>query len=71
MHVQLDNEFQQVSIKDLNGKYNIEMFMTAVRGRKAFAADKKRMQEHNCKIKRVEDESYTHKDNFKLCRKNE
>ena len=43
MHVQLDNEFQQVSIKDLNGKYNIEMFMTAVRGRKAFAADKKRM----------------------------
>ena len=39
--MQLDNEFQQVNIKDLNGKYNVEMFMTAVRGRKAFAADKK------------------------------
>ena len=41
MRLQVDNEFQQVKIKDLNDKNNVEMFTTAVRGRKAFATEQK------------------------------
>ena len=41
MRLQVDNEFQQVKIKDLNDENNVEMFMTAVRGGKAFAAEEK------------------------------
>ena len=41
MRLQVGNEFQQVKIKDLNDKLNVEMFMTAVRGGKAFAAEQK------------------------------
>ena len=41
MRLQVDNEFQQVKIKDLNDKYNVEMFSTSVRGGKAFAAEQK------------------------------
>ena len=40
MRLQVDNEFQQVKIKDLNDKYNIEMFRTSVRGGKAFLQNK-------------------------------
>ena len=36
MILQVDNEFQQVNIKDLNDQ-NVEMSTTSVRGRKAFA----------------------------------
>ena len=39
MHLQVDNEFQQVKLKDLNDKNNVEMFTTVVRGGKAFAAE--------------------------------
>ena len=39
MRLQVDNEFQQAKIKDLNDKYSVEMFTTTVRGEKAFAAE--------------------------------
>ena len=41
MKLQLDNEFQQVKIKDLNDENNVEMFTSSVRGSKAFAAEQK------------------------------
>ena len=41
MTLQTDLEFKQKKIFDLNKKYNVEMFSTAVRGRKAFAAEQK------------------------------
>ena len=41
MRLQVDNEFQQVKIKDLNDKNNVERFTTAVRGRNAFATEQK------------------------------
>ena len=41
MRLQVDNEFQQVKIKDLNNINNVEMFAIAVRGGKAFAAEQK------------------------------
>ena len=39
--LQVDNEFQQVKLKDLNEAANVEMFTTSVRGGKAFAAEQK------------------------------
>ena len=41
MRLQVDNEFQQVKLKDLNEANNVEMFTTSVRGGKAFAAEQK------------------------------
>ena len=41
MRFQVDNEFQQVKVKDLNDLNNVEMFTASVRGRKAFAAEQK------------------------------
>ena len=41
MRLQVDNEFQQVKIKDLNDQNSVEMFTTSVRGGKAFAAEQK------------------------------
>ena len=41
MRLQVDNEFQQVKVKDLNDLNNVEMFTASVRGRKAFAAEQK------------------------------
>ena len=41
MRLQVDNEFQKVKIKDLNDENNVDMFTTAVRGGKAFAAEQK------------------------------
>ena len=41
MRFQEDNECQQVKIKTLNEKNNIEMFTSSVRGGKAFAAEQK------------------------------
>ena len=41
MRVQVDLEFQQNKIKELNKKYNVEMFSTKTRGGKAFAAEQK------------------------------
>ena len=41
MKLQVDQEFQQVKIKDLNYLNNVEMFSTSLRGGKAFAAEQK------------------------------
>ena len=41
MRLQTDLEFQQNEIKNLNKKYNVEMFSTRVRGGKTFAAKQK------------------------------
>ena len=41
IRLQVDNEFQQVRLKDLNDQNNVEMFTTSVRGAKAFAAEQK------------------------------
>ena len=41
MRQQTDLEFQQIEIKKLNEKYNVDMFSTKVRGGKAFAAEQK------------------------------
>ena len=41
MRLQLDLEFHQNKIKELNKKYNVEMFSTKIRGGKAFAAEQK------------------------------
>ena len=41
MRLQVDNEFQQVKIKDLNDENNVDMFTSSVRGGKAFAAEHK------------------------------
>ena len=41
MRLQVDNEFQQVKIKDLNEMNDAEMFTTSVSGGKAFAAEQK------------------------------
>ena len=38
MQLQANNEFQQVKLKDLDNKYNVEILSTAFRGGKAFAA---------------------------------
>ena len=51
MRLQVDNEFQQVKIKDLNDQNNVEMFTTAVRGGKAFAAEQKIRQFQNLMLK--------------------
>ena len=39
--LQTDLEFQQIEIKRLNEKYNVDMFSSRVRGGKAFAAEQK------------------------------
>ena len=41
MKLKVDQEFQQVRIKDLSDLNNVEMFSTAIRGGKAFAAERK------------------------------
>ena len=41
MRLQVDNEFQQVKIKDLNDQNNVELFTTSVREGKAFADEQK------------------------------
>ena len=41
MGLQVDQEFQQVKIKDLNELNNVSMFSTSLRGGKAFAVEQK------------------------------
>ena len=41
MMLQVDQEFQQVNIKDLNDLNNVKMFSTSLRGGKAFSAEQK------------------------------
>ena len=39
--MQVDQEFQQVRIKDLNKQNNVKMFSTSLKGGKVFAAEQK------------------------------
>ena len=41
MRLQIDNEFHQLKIKDLNDINNAKLFTSTVRGRKALAAEQK------------------------------
>ena len=41
MRLQVDNEFQQVKIKDLNDLNSADIFTTSLRGGKSFAAEQK------------------------------
>ena len=41
MRLQVDNEFRQAKIKDLNDEDNVEMFTSSVRGGKVLAPNKK------------------------------
>ena len=41
MRLQVDNEFQQAKIKDLNDEDNVEMFTSSVRGGKVLPSNKK------------------------------
>ena len=41
MRLQVDQEFQQVKIMDLNDMNNVEMFLTALRDGKVFTAEQK------------------------------
>ena len=53
MRLQVDREFQQVKIKDLNELNNVTMFSTSLGGGKAFAAEQKiRAKNQNSKIKK-------------------
>ena len=52
MRLQVDQEFQQVKIKDLNDLNNVDMFSTATRGGKAFAAEQK-MKELKTRIAKL------------------
>ena len=55
--LQLDSEFQQVKIKDLNNKFNVTMFTTSLRGGKAFAAEQKirELKSRILKLKAISD----------------
>ena len=69
IRLQVDNEFQQVKIIDLNDKNNAEMFTTSVRGGKAFAAEKK-IRERKTRISKLSAQKLKispTKNNFKLC----
>ena len=41
MRLQIDQEFEQIKIKDLNDLNNMEMFSAFLRGGKAFTAEQK------------------------------
>lgn len=41
MWLQIENEFQHVKLKNLNDRYNVEMFLTTVKGWKAFEVEQK------------------------------
>ena len=52
MRLQVNNEFQQVKIKNLNKMNNVEMFTTSVRGGKAFASEQ-RIRELKTRISKL------------------
>ena len=41
MRLQVDNEFEQMKLKDVNGQNNVEMFTSSIRGGKTFSAEQK------------------------------
>ena len=59
IRLQTDTESQQVKIKDLNDKWKVTIFITNVRGGKAFAAEQKIRELKNriSKIKTISDQS--------------
>ena len=59
MRLQVDNEFQQVMIKDLNDRFNVTMFTTTLRGRKAFVAEQKirELKSRISKLKAITDKT--------------
>ena len=59
MWLQVDNEFQQVKIKDLNDKYNVTMFTTSIRDGKVFAAEQKirELKSRIAKLKAISDKN--------------
>ena len=59
MWLQVNNEFQQVKIKDLNDKYNVTMFTTSFRDGKLFAAEQKtrELKSRIVKLKAISDKN--------------
>ena len=57
--LQVDNEFQQVKIKDINDKYNVTIFATSIRAGNAFAAEQKNreLKSRISKVKTILDKS--------------
>ena len=53
MTLQVDQEFQQLKIQDLNDLNNVKMFSTSLRGGKAFAAEQK-LRELKTRIARLD-----------------
>ena len=41
MRLQTDEEFKERNIEEVNKKFNVEMYSTHLRNRKAFAAEQK------------------------------
>ena len=62
MKLQVNQEFQQVKIKDLNDLNNVEMFSTSLRGGKAFAAEQK-IRELKDRISKLNVQSISQKNN--------
>ena len=58
--LQVDNEFQQVKIKDLNDKFNVTIFAASLRWGKAFAAEQK-IRELKSRISKLRAISYKQK----------
>ena len=48
MRLQTDQEFKQRNIEELNEKFNVEIYSTHLRGRKAFAVEQK-----ICELKKI------------------
>ena len=61
MQLQVDNEFQQVKIKDLTDKYNVTMFPTSIKGGKEFAAEQeiRELKSRIAKLKVIFDKNKT------------
>ena len=52
MRLQIDNEFEQAKLKDLNAQNIKEMFAVSIRGRKVFAAEQK-IRERKARISKL------------------
>ena len=52
MRLQIDIEFQQVKIKDVNDQNNVEMFTTSIWDGKAFAA-KQKIRELKTRVSKI------------------
>ena len=59
MRLQVDNEFQQVKIKNIDDNYNVTMFTTSIRDGKAFAAEQKirELKSRIAKLKAISDKN--------------